>query len=119
VKPKTIRGVASIGGQANGSGELFTDSLSFVFTLALPPAVNRIGAGDPVTAACPAPNPPQAAPGNFCLYESARNNLNFVGFVDPATNMTGAASRQGVALQYQADGSGDVSMQASWAVNAP
>lgn len=116
-KPNTIRGVFAAGGESDGSGELFTDSLSFVFTLSLPPAVNRIGAGEPVTAACPAPNPPQAALGNFCLYESARSNLDFIGFVDPASNMSGAG-RQGVSPQYESDGSGDVSVRGSWAVTA-
>jgi hypothetical protein len=119
VRPKTIRGVLAIGGKSNGSGVLFTDSLSFVFTLALPPAVNRVGAGEPVTAACPSANPPQAAEGNFCLYESIRDNLDFVGFVDPATNMTGAGGRQGVEAQYESNGSGDAIVRGSWAVNAP
>ena len=40
-RPKTIRGVLAVGGDSDGMGELFTDSVSFVFTLALPPAVNR------------------------------------------------------------------------------
>lgn len=118
-RPKTIRGVLSIGGGAQGSGELFMDSMSFVFTLERPPAVNRVGAGDPVTAACPAANPPEAALGNFCLYESARDNLNFIGFLDPASNMAGAGGRQGVSARYESDGSGDVSVQGTWAVNAP
>ena len=117
-RPKTIRGVLAVGGDSNGSGELFTDSLSFVFTLALPPAVNRVAAGDPPTAACPSSDPPEAAAGNFCLYETARNNADFVGFVDPATNMSGGG-RQGVAPQYESDGSGEVSVRGSWAVNAP
>lgn len=118
LKPNTIRGVFAAGGEANGSGDLFTESLSFAFTLALPPAANRIGVGEPVTAACPAANPPEAALGNFCLYESARSNLDFIGFVDPASNMSGAG-RLGVAPQYESDGSGDVSVRGSWAVNAP
>jgi hypothetical protein len=118
-RPKTIRGVLAIGGDSNGRGELFTDSLSFVFTLALPPAVNRVGVGEPLTAACPSSDPPEAAEGNFCLYESARNNANFVGFVDPVTNRTGVGGRQGVEAQYESDGSGPVSVRGSWAVNAP
>ncbi len=117
-RPKTIRGVLAVGGDSDGMGELFTDSVSFVFTLAVPPAVNRVAVGDPPTAACPSADPPQAAQGNFCLYESARNNLGFVGFVDPTTNQTGGG-RQGVAPQYVSEGSGDVSVSGSWAVNAP
>ena len=82
-RPKTIRGVLAIGGDSNGMGELFTDSLSFVFTLSLPPAVNRVAVGDPVTAACPSADPPEAAEGNFCLYETARNNADFRAFSTP------------------------------------
>jgi hypothetical protein len=118
-RPKTIRGVLAVGGDSNGMGELFTDSLSFVFTLALPPAVNRVAVGDPPTAACPSADPPEAAEGNFCLYETARNNANFNGFVDPTTNQTGVGGRQGVEAQYESDGSGGVSVRGSWAVNAP
>lgn len=114
VRPRTLGGVAAVGGDADGSNELFTDSISFPFTLALPPAVNRIGVGEPVTAACPSANPPQAAEGNFCFYETARANLDFRGFVDPVTNVTGAASRQGVELQYESDGSGDTSAHGIW-----
>ena len=118
-RPKTIRGVLSTGGDADASGERFTDSLSFVFTLELPPAVNRVGAGQPVTAACPSADPPEAAEGNFCLYETARNNAHFARFVDPATNRTGVGGRQGVEVQYESEGSGDVSVRGTWAVNAP
>jgi hypothetical protein len=118
-RPKTIRGVLATGGDSNGRGELFTDSLSFVFTLALPPAVNRVAVGDPRTAACPSSDPPEAAAGNFCLYETARNNADFVGFVDPATNRTGVGGRQGVEAQYESDGSGNVVVRGTWAVNAP
>jgi len=117
-RPKTIRGVLAVGGDSDGMGELFTDSVSFVFTLALPPAVNRVAVGDPPTAACPSADPPEAAQGNFCLYETARNNANFIGFVDPATNQTGGG-RQGVAPQYVSEESGDVTVRGSWAVNAP
>jgi hypothetical protein len=118
VPPRTNGGVAAVGGQANGSNELFTESISFPFTLPLPPAVNRIGVGEPVTAACPSANPPRAAEGNFCFYESARDNLDFRGFVDPATNTTGAAGRQGVELQYESSGSGDASARGTWVVTA-
>ena len=119
-RPKTIRGVLAVGGDSNGmSGELFTDSLSFVFTLALPPAVNRVAVGDPVTAACPSADPPEAALGNFCLYETARNNANFIGFVDPATNQTGVGGRTGVEAQYESENQGSVSVHGTWAVNAP
>ena len=118
-KPNTIRGVLAIGGEANGPSEPFTDSMSFVFTLALPPALNRIAAGGSVTAACPAANPPQAAPGNFCLYESAIDNLDFVGFIDPASNTQGAAGRQGVEAQYESQDGGDAIVRGTWAVNAP
>jgi hypothetical protein len=118
VRPRTLSGVAAVGGEASGSNELFTDSISFQFTLALPPAVNRIGVGEPVTAACPSANPPQAAEGNFCFYERARANLDFRGFVDPATNATGAAARQRVELQYESNGSGDASARGTWAVTS-
>jgi hypothetical protein len=118
-RPKTIRGVLAIGGDSNGMGELFTDSLSFVFTLSLPPAVNRVAVGAPVTAACPSADPAEAAEGNFCLYETARNNADFVAFVDPATNRTGVGGRQGVEAQYESDGSGGVVVRGTWAVNAP
>jgi hypothetical protein len=118
-RPKTIRGVLAIGGDSNGMGELFTDSLSFVFTLELPPAVNRVANGDPVTAACPSADPPEAAEGNFCLYETANNNANFVAFVDPATNRTGVGGRQGVEAQYESDQPGNVVVRGTWAVNAP
>ena len=117
-RPKTIRGVLAVGGASDGPGELFTDSVSFVFTLALPPAVNRVAVGDPPTAACPSADPPEAAEGNFCLYETARNNADFIGFVDPATNQSGGG-RQGVAPQYVSEGNGDVTVRGSWAVNAP
>jgi len=117
-RPKTIRGVLAVGGDSDGMGELFTDSVSFVFTLALPPAVNRVAVGDPPTAACPSADPPEAAQGNFCLYETARNNANFIGFVDPTTNMSGGG-RQGVAPQYVSEESGGVSVSGSWAVTAP
>ena len=118
VRPRTLGGVSAVGGDADASNELFTDSISFPFTLALPPAVNRIGAGEPVTAACPSRNPPQAAEGNFCFYESARANLDFRGFVDPLSNMTGVAGRQGVELQYESSGSGDASARGAWVVTA-
>jgi hypothetical protein len=116
VPPRTLGGVAAVGGDADGSNELFTDSISFPFTLPQPPTVNRIAVGEPVTAACPGANPPQAAPGNFCFYETARANLDFRGFVDPVTNVTGAAGRQGVELQYESNGSGDTSARGTWAV---
>jgi hypothetical protein len=116
VPPRTLGGVAAVGGQANGTDELFTESISFPFTLPLPPAVNRIGVGEPVTAACPSANPPQAAAGNFCYYETARNNLDFVGFVDPVTNTTGAAGRQGVELQYKSNGMGEAIARGTWVV---
>ena len=118
VRPRTLSGVAAVGGDADGSNELFTDSISFPFALALPPAVNRIGVGEPFTAACPGANPPQAAEGNFCFYETARANLDFRGFVDPVSNRTSGASRFGVELQYASDGSGDTSARGSWAVTA-
>ena len=117
-RPKTIRGVLAVGGDSDGMGELFTASVSFVFTLARPPAVNRVAVGDPPTAACPSADPPEAAEGNFCLYETARNNLDFIGFVDQTTNMSGGG-RQGVAPQYISEASGGVSVRGSWAVNAP
>jgi hypothetical protein len=116
VRPRTLGGVAAVGGDADGSNVLFTDSISFPFTLALPPAVNRIGVGEPRTAACPGSNPPQAAEGNFCFYESARSNLDFRGFVDPTSNLPGAAGRTGVELQYESNGSGDASARGTWAV---
>jgi hypothetical protein len=118
VRPRTLSGVAAVGGDADGSNELFTDSISFPFTLPLPPAVNRIGVGQPFTAACPGANPPQAAEGNFCFYETARANLDFRGFVDPVSNITGAAGRQGVELQYESNGSGDASARGVWAVTS-
>jgi hypothetical protein len=118
VRPRTLGGVAAVGGQANGTNELFTESISFPFTLALPPVVNRIGMGEPVTAACPSANPPQAAEGNFCFYETAREKLDFVRFLDPVTNTTGAAGRQGVELQYRSNDSGEASARGTWAVTA-
>jgi hypothetical protein len=118
VRPRTLGGVAAVGGDADASNELFTDSISFPFTLAQPPTVNRIGVGEPFTAACPSANPPRAAEGNFCFYETARGNLDFRGFVDPVSNMTGVAGRQGVELQYESSGSGDASARGSWVVTA-
>lgn len=118
VRPRTLGGVAAVGGDADGSNALFTDSISFPFTLALPPAVNRIGVGEPRTAACPNANPPQAAEGNFCFYESARSNLHFRGFVDPTSSVPGAAGRTGVELQYESNGSGEAAARGTWAVTA-
>jgi hypothetical protein len=116
---KTVRGVWTINDQASAAGSFYDDSLSFIFLLPSAPTVNRIALGAPTTAACPSSDPPQAAPGNFCLYESQRINLNFFDFLNPAANSGGNASREGVAPRYTSAAAGDVIGRGSWAVTAP
>ena len=118
VRPRTLGGVSAVGGDADDSDELFTDSISFPFTLALPPAVNRIGVGEPVTAACPSRNPPQAAEGNFCFYESARANLDFRGFVDPGVEHDRCRRGTGGRTAIRVERLRGVERTGSWAVTA-
>jgi hypothetical protein len=117
---QTLTGAFHAGGTAVASNALTGSYISFAFPLASAPTVNLISHGSASTAACPGSlSNPQAAPGNFCFYESTPLNVSFIGFGDPVGNIGGAFSRFGGNVNIFSAGSGDFADGGSWAVTAP
>lgn len=113
----TIRGSLLLGASA-ANGEFVTQSISFGWTLKVPPAAHYIAAGDPPTAECPGTvAAPDALPGNFCFYERIRLAGTGPFLYDPVTNDFNAAGRHGVGVAIVSTG-GLTEVDGTWAVTA-
>jgi Collagen triple helix repeat (20 copies) len=95
--------------------------ISFGIPLASAPTANFIYAGDTPPAACPGTVAvPKAAPGNLCIYEGMRGNIELEGVEDPVTGATNGTARAfGASVVGISTAIGDVNSSGSWAVTAP
>lgn len=76
----TLRGRFNIDELATQAGQIHGDSISFGFTLAAAPTVEKIGSTP--TANCPGNvEDPRAAPGFLCLYRQTESNVESIGSI--------------------------------------
>jgi hypothetical protein len=120
---KSETGTFSIVDHSSGSGNHFSDNISFSIPLASAPTPHYIGPGGVPPAGCSgsAANP-GASPGHLCVFAGYMNQVsnviiwNFAGVVNP-----GEANRFGAdVLAYTSGGDQtDVELGGTWVVTAP
>jgi hypothetical protein len=118
---QTLRGIVyASGSDEAGSGKtIASTSVSFLFPLANPPALNVVDPNTATTAACPGitggnGQSPQAAAGNLCVYITGKENALTPTFPSAATN------RLGFAIETKSAGAaGNFWVVGQWAVTAP
>jgi hypothetical protein len=102
----TLRGRFNIDELATQAGQIHGDSISFGFTLAAAPTVEKIGSTP--TANCPGNvEDPRAAPGFLCLYRQTESDVEFIGSI---------ATPFGANLSVVAKTPGRFFYEGSWAV---
>jgi hypothetical protein len=117
---KTLTGITGAGGSASAAGAYAEGRISFAYPLASTPTVNIIAAGGPSNASCPGTLAnPEAAAGQFCLYEDSPTNATVSGVGNPITDTNGGISRFGGIFNVLSVGVGQFTAGASWAVTAP
>ncbi|MCB0332026.1 MAG: collagen-like protein [Bdellovibrionales bacterium] len=112
----TMRGTFFLAGVATGNSNAFAQSLSFYASLASAPTVSIQGVGQ-TSLECPQMNPPEAAPGYLCIYESFSQNIqakNVFSVDGPGTTQT-----YGTNLYGLSQAGGQVFWSGTWAVTAP
>lgn len=96
--------------------------ISFVFTLPSAPTPHYLASasGSPATADCPGSlSDPEAAPGQFCIYEGGRFNTGQPAICNPTANVCGTGvSPFGAFLQVNSS-SLDYFANGTWAATAP
>ena len=117
---ETLRGVFDVGSTApaGSAGDTTRSAASFQFPLANAPSVTVLQP-DETTANCPglgggSSQTPQAAPGNLCIYLTARVNLDETTPLAVENN-----TRLGFGLVAKAKGEGAYYAYGQWAVTAP
>lgn len=119
---KTVRGNYVEWVHSASAGVFILAPISYGFRLPSAPAVHYIQVGDPATPECPGSvTDPQAAPGNFCAYESQATNVSAPRRTcDPEVNGCPFASsnREGIALAALVTNTGLAGFLGSWAVTA-
>jgi hypothetical protein len=118
---KSLTGVYMVGSQGPVPGSSANGSITFAFPLASAPTGHIIRNGAASTAQCPGTvSNPQAAPGNFCLYEGlSATNIGSLGIGDPIADKGGAVSPHGLNVNIVSVAAGYFADQGSWAVTAP
>jgi hypothetical protein len=102
----TLRGRFNVDESAGASGQISGSAISFGFSVAQIPTVEKIGSTP--TSNCPGSlEEPRAAPGYLCLYRSTESDVSSVG-VTP--------SRFGAELTVVAQSSGRFFYDGAWAV---
>jgi hypothetical protein len=117
---KTLTGVYSIVGQADGGATPAGNAISFAFPLASAPVAHMIGQGVTPPQECPGnAGNPSAAPGHLCVYEAGKLNTN--GPPQECDPLSGcpATNRRGIGIQIFSMGVGTFNSSGTWAVTAP
>jgi hypothetical protein len=109
----TLRGVFGIAAETTSAVQT---PISYGLALPSDPTLNYVTSG--TTAACPGDvNDPQAAPGNLCAYERARQNITSVILDFPADS---GSARFGAIVQGNATAGNTLTIvKGTWAVTAP
>jgi hypothetical protein len=120
---KTLKGQYVASGAASAAGQFFASPVSFQLPLsaiASAPNTNFIPSGAASTTNCPgtAANP-QAAKGNFCVYEMGQSNRTFYCLLDSGANVCGQVGVSGSSLWFQSAAAGNLFSYGTWAVTAP
>lgn len=118
--PKVIRGTFDVSGAATGSSQYLASSISFGVTLAAPPTIHYINAGDPVPTGCSGtPQAPNAAPGNLCVFEVNSVNTNARGTYDPTTHdaLFASSNTMGITVYGNSAAAGQVFSFGTWALH--
>jgi hypothetical protein len=118
----TLKGVYSAGAFAAEAGHSLVSNFSFGRTLpAAPaaPAVNVVPFGGPATANCPGSfDDPRAMPGQLCLYERSRTNVEVIQIANAAGDLD-VADTVGAHFAIRAAAAGAASVSGVWAVAIP
>jgi hypothetical protein len=116
---KTIRGTLFVFGSASGAGQYFDGEINFGFSLPAAPTVRYINQGTTPPAQCPGNvTNPQAQPGNLCIYERLNINAPTRFAYNPLNNGFNQSSRYGTGVAVYSGASGQVEIDASWAVTS-
>jgi hypothetical protein len=116
---QTLRGAFNIDFVAAAPDEISGDSISFGFSLPQPPKIEVVKAGQSPTASCPgSTSNPTAAPGQFCLYETASFGVSSFAICDLECNSAAFASPWGAELFVHAKAAGRTFVSGTWAVTA-
>jgi hypothetical protein len=108
---KTVRGRYFFADTAEVAGELASDGLSFIFTLASAPTPHFIGAAGVPPAECPGTvTAPEAQPGHLCVYSEIDLNTT------PALT---EVTRYGFDARGNSAAAGLYGSRGHWAVTAP
>jgi hypothetical protein len=118
---QSLEGAYGAIGSATAASQRLGTAISFGVPLAIAPTANFIAAGTGSTAKCPGtPARPAAAPGNLCIYESIKKNVQFESDENPITGETGGAVEPfGAEVVAKSSASGNYDESGSWAVTAP
>jgi hypothetical protein len=116
---QTERGEWSVADGSNPGIGLAFASISFPFPLPQPAITHFVPPGGPTTGDCPGSvADPQAAPGQFCLYEKNAANVGTLAICRADTNAcSGTTSKFGVTIQV-GGGTAALYAQGTWAVTA-
>jgi hypothetical protein len=120
---RTLTGQYVATGTASASGEYFASPVSFQFPLSAitsAPNANFIPFGGSSTTNCPGTGAnPQAATGNFCVYEKLSLNTTFYCFLDLGANSCGQAGVNGSSVWFTSAAAGNLYSAGTWAVTGP
>lgn len=119
----TLTGVYSVFFHADAANEVFASAISFGRTLPAPPLSapsNIIPVGGPPTADCPGSHTnPQALPGQLCLYERSRLNVQGLVVTSALLSVINRGERTGAQVVTSSAGIGPVRTVGFWAVTIP
>lgn len=119
----TLSGVWGLWLNATAAGQLDAQAMSFGRTLNASPAftpVNVIPPSGPPTTNCPGSyDEPRAAPGQLCLYEGQRLNVNLVTVSSAKFTTLDSTDRNGAAIGIRATAAGVAISSGKWAVGVP
>lgn len=119
----TLSGVWGMLLNATAAGQLDAQAMSFGRTLSASPAfvpANVIPPTGPATANCPGSyDEPRAAPGQLCLYEGQRLNVNLVTVSSAKFTTLDSTDRNGAAVGIRATAAGVAISSGKWAVGVP
>jgi hypothetical protein len=116
---QTARGEWSAGDGSNPAIGYGSTSISFPFPLPQPAITHFVPPGGPTTGDCPGSvADPQAAPGQFCLYEKNAANVSSLAICRMDTNScSGTTSKWGATILI-GGGTAALYAEGTWAVTA-
>jgi hypothetical protein len=120
---QTLTGQYVAIGTATASGQYAATNVSFQFPLSATtaaPNANFIPAGGTSTTSCPGTTAnPQAASGNFCVYEAVPHNETLDCLADMTTGSCGQTGVNGAGIFFTSAAAGQFFSYGTWAVTAP